>query len=76
MENSGLINLQGFPLTHINLDHVDINISGESCPDDHHGKCLPKAAKQTKLEDFEVFDERDLMNVIGYSMISIGKSFS
>ena len=80
MDNFDLTNHEGFPLTDSNLDHG--NISGEFCFDEYNGKCLSKAAmileqNYTNLEyDFEVFDERDLMNVIGYSMISIGKSYS
>ena len=72
-----LTNLEGFLLIDDNLDHVDL--SREFCLDEYNEKCLPKAGmiqgqNFTNLEDFEVFNERDLMNVIGYSVISIGIS--
>ena len=85
MESFDLINLEEFSFPDFNFDHVDItsqfNFSGELCFYEYNDECLHKAdiifghnfTMMEDLEDFEFFDERDLMNVIGYSVISLGK---
>ena len=60
--------------------HDNSNVSGEFSFSDFYlnysDSELFSAENLTALEDFEEFDGRDLMNVIAYATMSLGKDYS
>ena len=84
MENSGLqdlLDLQDFSLHDISVN-FELSASNFSGSDqfslydfyqNYSGTRIFSEHNLTALEDFEVFDDRDLMNVVAYSIMSLGK---